>query len=108
MSIFNEPPIEVEVKKPENSKKVTRRTVKTSQVKCTNCSRILGDLIEADPKLANDIEQKHIFICPCGGESFVVKVQYTAFFLSAEGLITSSIQEIGSNKFKSILEIYNE
>lgn len=97
----------VEVTDSNSLEKKQRKTVKTSKVVCTQCSRPLGELIETNPKLANDVELKHVFVCPCGGESFTVKVKYTTFFLAGEGLITTSIVDNGSNKFKSTLENYN-
>lgn len=85
-----------------------RNLIKSTKVVCNTCNRKLGEVMETDPKLACDAEMKHIFVCPCGGESFVVKTKYTSFFLSDETLLTSSIQDIGTNKFRTTLENYNE
>jgi hypothetical protein len=97
----------VEVTDSRNSEKKSRKTLKTTKVVCTQCSLQLGEMIETEPKLANNTELKHIFVCPCGGESFVVKVKYTAYFLANDGLITSSINDDGNNRFKSVLETFN-
>jgi len=88
----------------QNSTKTKIKIAKTTKVVCTQCSRKLGEMLETLPRLANNTEIKHIFVCPCGGESFTVKVNHSAFFLTEEGLITTSIVDIGINKFKSTVE----
>lgn len=69
----------------ENSdkfKKNKREILKTTKIKCTNCGTTLGECIETKRVRSLPAKQKHIFFCPCGGESFVFKTENDAFFHS--------------------------
>lgn len=90
-----------------NSVKKQQKVVKTTKVTCNECSRKLGQMLEVLPSLKNNIEIKHIYVCPCGGESFTVKVKHSAYFLSEEGLSVTSIADVGTNKYKSTLETHD-
>lgn len=90
-----------------NSKKKSQKIVKTTKVVCTKCSRKLGEMLEVMPALKNNTEIKHIYVCPCGGESFTAKVNHNAYFLSEDGLSVTSIANVGANKYKSTLETHD-
>lgn len=79
-----------------------RELLKSTTIKCNSCNKVLGELIETTPEL--DIEYKHEYVCPCGGETFVIKTENTTFFHSAEEFVVSNIINISNNKFRSILE----
>jgi hypothetical protein len=96
------------VSNPDKNSIKKRIALKTTKVACNTCCQCLGEFIETEPKLSNGTEIKHLYVCPCGGESFVVKSSYNAFFHSSEGLIVTSITNIGTNKYKSILEKHDE
>ncbi len=93
---------------PEPNSGKKRISIKNTKIRCTKCSSLLGELIETEPKLSGDVEIKHQYLCPCGGESFVVKSRYNAYFHSDAKFIVTNIVNVGNNKFRSTLEEYHE
>ncbi len=89
----------------EKNKKIAKET----KVKCIDCSCQLGSVIETDtqsgPLLLRD--KKHVFKCPCGGESFTVKTTNDCYFLSDDKFQVTSINSETPTKFVYTLGRYD-
>ena len=93
---------------PEQNSVRKRISIKNTKIKCNSCASPLGELIETEPKLNGNVEITHQYLCPCGGESFIVKSKYNAYFHSDAKYIVTSIANVGNNRFKSTLEEHHE
>jgi len=66
--------------------KPTPKLETTTKVICSACERQLGHSIETTRP---GKEFSHVYICPCGGDSFTIKTKSMSYFLSADNLTVS-------------------
>lgn len=67
------------------------------EVKCSACGRKLGLMFDSDKFESKFKTRKHIFICPCSGESFSVFTHKYPSFLSESNCVLHDIITNGDN-----------
>lgn len=74
----------------------------TTKANCSSCGRNLGHSIETSRP---GREFSHIYICPCGGDSFTIRTKSASYFLSADSLAISDTDFKNGDYIYTMIEV---